>query len=448
MRCNGFAVLAMLACGLVATQLRGETPPPGYAPAAYDYYQQEVPQLPPSDFPTTPIALFSDGVGEVAECEDESCDPWRLFNERCGWNLYGFLNVSATGNASNPANGFNGPVSFLDKEDVRLNQGYLILERVADTGGCGWDWGGRFDTMYGTDYVFTQAAGLELHQNGTGHWNAHTGASFEEYGLALPQMYGEIAYNNLSVKVGHFYTIIGYQVVNANRNFFITQPYTFQYGEPFTHTGALAAWKYCDEWTIHAGLVNGWDKLDAVTDQTAGLGGITYAPSHGRYTVFLSGIVGKEDGIAVPLQGTRALYSLVFTYNFSDKLQYVLQHDNGHQENFANTGTDAEWYGVNQYLFYTINECWKFGGLAEWFRMTMAALVWVTAPIRLNGSGLPAGDFAGNYYELALGANWTPHANLVVRPELRWDWSDSTIATPYVGKDSQFIAAVDAIIHF
>ena len=58
------------------------------------------------------------------------------------------------------------------------------------------------------------------------------------------------------------------------------------------------------------------------------------------------------------------------------------------------------------------------------------------------------GDLAGNYYELALGANWTPSSNLVVRPELRWDWSDGTVAQPYddFTKDSQFIAAVDAII--
>jgi hypothetical protein len=141
------------------------------------------------------------------------------------------------------------------------------------------------------------------------------------------------------------------------------------------------------------------------------------------------------------------MYSLVFTYNFTDNLQYVLQHDNARQENFANAGDAAEWYGVNQYLFYTINECWKLGGRFEWFRDDDGARL-SAAPVRLLGSGQPAANFAGNYYEFALGANWTPHANLVVRPELRWDWSDGNVAAPYDGKDSQFIAALDAIIHF
>jgi hypothetical protein len=75
--------------------------------------------------------------------------------------------------------------------------------------------------------------------------------------------------------------------------------------------------------------------------------------------------------------------------------------------------------------------------------------------VRLGGlaalgvAGLPD-VAAGNYYEFALGANWTPHANLIVRPELRWDWSDGTAIAPYndLTKDSQFMAAVDAILFF
>ncbi|MGE3780410.1 MAG: porin, partial [Pirellulaceae bacterium] len=390
--------------------------------------------------------------------EEASCDPWRLFPEVCGWQVYGFLNGSATANADSPRSHYNGPVTFLDKEEVRLNQAYLIAEKVADGSNCCLDWGGRVDLMYGTDYVFTQAAGLELHDNGAPHWNGPSNIGpFRQYGLALPQAYAEAAYGDLSVKVGHFYTIIGYQVVPANGNFFITQPYTFQYGEPFTHTGALATWKYSDEVTLYGAVVNGWDKFDAESDVLGTMGGVLYAPDHGAYTIFLTGIVGEEDGIAVPTQGTRALYSLVFTYNISDNWQYVLQHDNGYQNNGGPAGADAEWYGVNNYLFYTVNECWKLGARAEWFRDDDGVRL-AGAPVRLGGAANAAalfgaaapGSFAGNYYEVALGANWTPHANLIVRPELRWDWSEGTAAAPYddFTKDSQFIAAVDAILLF
>ena len=160
-------------------------------------------------------------VSSAAQCDEKgaddcpakgSCnsDPWRLFPETdCGWQIHGWLNPSATANADAPASHYNGPVTFLDRDVVAMNQAYAVLERVADTGGCGWDFGGRVDLLYGSDYIFTQAAGWELHQNGSRHWNR----SGNNYGWAIPQAYVEIAHNNLSLKLGHFYTIIGYQGV-------------------------------------------------------------------------------------------------------------------------------------------------------------------------------------------------------------------------------------------
>ena len=41
-------------------------------------------------------------------------------------------------------------------------------------------------------------------------WN-----SGEYYGLAIPQLYGEIGNQDLSLKLGHFYTIVGYEGVPA-----------------------------------------------------------------------------------------------------------------------------------------------------------------------------------------------------------------------------------------
>ena len=43
-----------------------------------------------------------------------------------------------------------------------MNQLWFYAQREVDTGGYGWDWGGRVDFVYGTDARFTQAAdGLE-----------------------------------------------------------------------------------------------------------------------------------------------------------------------------------------------------------------------------------------------------------------------------------------------
>nr|MBC8356559.1 porin [Planctomycetota bacterium] len=307
--------------------------------------------------------------------------------------------------------------------------------------------GGGIDLLYGTDYIFTQAVGLETNTNGTSSWN-----NSKMYGLAMPQAYVDIAYNDLTVRAGHFYTIMGYEGVKATSNFFYSHAYTMQYAEPFTHTGALATYDYSDRWTLYAGFVNGWDKFDALTDKTAFLGGATYTPDHERYTATVTFISGEEDGAAPPTT-TRTGYSMVFDYDVNCRLKYVLQHDNFWHSDAA---VDAEWYGINQYLFYTVNDCWKLGARMEWFRDDDGVRL-SGAPLReLATGGVPAGGFlmpaaaAGNYYNVTVGANWTARSNLSVRPELRWDWSDGTAGQPFDSgtKDSQFTAAFDAILLF
>src|SRR5690606_34030229 len=142
------------------------------------------------------------------------------------------------------------------------------------TGGCGTDWGGRVDVLYGSDYIFTMATGLELTDDGAAKWNSNPA-----YGLALPQAYLELGYNDLSVKLGHFYTAIGYEVVPATGNFFYTHAYTMQYGEPFTHTGGIATWKVADDLSLVGAFVNGWDAFDRIDDAGMGIGGFIYNAS-------------------------------------------------------------------------------------------------------------------------------------------------------------------------
>jgi hypothetical protein len=142
----------------------------------------------------------------------------------------------------------------------------------------------------------------------------------------------------------------------------------------------------------------------------------------------------------------------------TDKWTYVLQHDNGWQDasvaipGAGVAGQDAEWYGVNQYLFYTINDCWKAGVRAEWFRDDDGVRVAGVRPT--SQDGLDAGNtvatpggYAGNFYEISLGLNWTPHANLNIRPEIRYDWYDG-IGNPFGdgNNQSQWVGGFDAYV--
>jgi hypothetical protein len=465
MKISKLALAAAIAWSIYAGSAQAQDYEPATQPTGFgnSYYYQPENQPSPSDQPPPEAAVVpympcAPACAPACEpvCEEECpCEPWRLFcPKECGANVYGFIDGGIMFNFDSPADGFNGPVTFPDRDSGQFNQFYAIVEDPADLGGCcGWDWGYRVDILYGSDYVFTQAAGLELEDDFTPAWNQRGDGFSSEYGLAIPQFYLDLAYNDWQIKVGHTYTFIGYEVVPATGNFFYTHAYTMQYGEPFTHTGVMAAYKYSDTTTLNIGVVNGWDAVDKVSDEAAPMFGFAWDGGNGL-TLAWNMLLSQNEPIALgPAAGAlteRGIYSLVLGYTFGcdDEWQYVLQHDYGWQvgaDSFT-PGQMAEWYGVNQYLFYTVNDCWKAGARFEWFRDDDGARV---TGLR-NPSNAIFGDFfGGNFYEIAVGMNWTPSANLTVRPELRYDWFDGVGSTagPFNAgtEDSQFLAGLDAI---
>jgi hypothetical protein len=405
-----------------------------------------------------------DGGCENGSCEeDDPCrlvceaqEPWRLFGRCCRpqhhrFDIRGWVSGGDTANFQDPASNFNGPVTFNDRDDGQLNQTYLILERTIDTECNGWDVGGRVDLLYGSDYRFTLARGLDAEDDFTSSWHTN-----RFYGLAMPQAYGEVGIGDVALKVGHFYTIIGYEVVTAPDNFFYSHAYTMQYGEPFTHTGALATWTPNEHLTVMGGGTNGWDNFEDVYDEMSFLGGVTFTASDNNSKLALAMHSGDEELTAgtVGPQDERTVYSIVYSAILTDRVTWVAQHDHGWQENALGSGESAEWYGLNQYLFYKINCCWTLGTRLEWFRDDDGLRV---APAgdypALGASTNPtsAGGFEGNFWALTMGLNYKPTGNLTIRPELRYDSYEGRPNEaghdPFDdgGKDHQWLAAFDVI---
>src|SRR5581483_12191028 len=93
--------------------------------------------------------------------------------------------------------------------------------------------------------------------------------------LAIPQAYVETAINDLKVKWGHFISPVGFYTVGTYQNFFNTIPYTYQYGEPFTHTGFLAQYQATDDLNLGAGMTRGWDNFGNFNPGVGYLGTLT-----------------------------------------------------------------------------------------------------------------------------------------------------------------------------
>jgi hypothetical protein len=278
--------------------------------------------------------------------------------------------------------------------------------------------------MYGLDGQKIQSFGNpRADVPNQGRWDASLDHGV--YGWAMPQAYLEYAQGYLNVKAGHFFTPLGYEVAQAPGNFFYSHSLTFFNSEPLTHTGVLATYESSDRLTWYAGWTLGWDTgFDQLNDGSNFLGGFTATLTDDISYTYLS-TVGD-----LGWRGTGYSHANVLTFTLSECLTYVIQND------YVNVNTPADFdnedVGINQYLIYTLNDCWSVGGRMEWWKS--------------NG---PTGD-AASYYELTGGVNYRPHANLVIRPEVRYDWTPSEDAYQAAnGVDyNEFVFGIDAVLTF
>jgi hypothetical protein len=127
---------------------------------------------------------------------------------------------------------------------------------------------------------------------------------------------------------------------------------------------------------------------------------------------------GNEDDIG---ENNRTVYSLIYSALLLPDVAYTIEHNFGVEDNAAsqaNVEVPAHWYGITQYLVHQVDCQTQVGLRAEWFRDEENARV----------LGIPVDDsVGGNYFALTMGANYRPmfSENVEIRPELRWDWSDT-----------------------
>ncbi|MBC8355798.1 MAG: porin [Planctomycetes bacterium] len=445
---------------------------------------------PPADFSSIPggnIPTFLNPVQPVSHFEqvaDCNCEPLGRYGAEClkcteragmlphdmgGILVGGWLQQGFTSNYGVPSDRMNSPVGFNDRSnDYRLNQLYLYAEKAVRRNGHAWGFGGRADVLLGSDARFLTVPGLERHRDGTPKWNGET----SDYGLAIPQAYVEVAapwLRGVSLKAGHFYSIAGYETAAAPENFFYSHAYTYLYGEPFTHTGALFTINPNDSVTLHAGYTNGWDVFDSTSNENGVLGGITIRSSDRRTSLAATvhsgmDVTGVRAGGAL-IDENRHFYSLVLQHQINDCWRYVFQHDFGYQEDaevVVNTGpttitfNTGKWYGINQYLIYDVNDQMSAAVRAEWFRDQDHSRIGI--PVVFNPGGPTF--LGGNYFALTGGLNWRPHTNVTVRPEIRWDYSDLKGNGAAPGGDpnfrtfddnrssSQVTAAIDVVLFY
>jgi hypothetical protein len=348
-----------------------------------------------------------------------SGQDWFLFGEGDRSRVSGWLDGGFVGNFGVPPSKFNGPYNAVDRaNEAMMNQVYFIAERTLPTDGSN-GIGYRTDLLYGEDFPLAMSLGWETNP-GPQDWN-----SGEYYGLAIPQLYAEIGNHDISLKLGHFYTIVGYEGVPAVGNFFYQKSYSYQFAGPFNHWGGLVNWRASDNVEVDAGLVNGWNGLASPYSDANFLGRVRAKNDDNTFATSFAIVSGNEGNDFSPLfqpappltSANRTRYSLLFELRPSDNVEYVFHQWLGTQAKGLADGGTALWTGIDQYLYYRMSKTWLWGARFEWFQDTDGTRVGLNRPSNPNHVPLP-----GNYYSLTVGPNWVPTGNFLMRPCFRWDF--------------------------
>ncbi|MBA4141538.1 MAG: porin [Nitrosospira sp.] len=395
----------------------------------------------------------------------------------------GWVNAGATYNANHPANGYNGSVTFTDRANrFQLNQFNVYVQRTVVTEGNAFDFGARFDFMFGTDAIYAQAFGIPpfdvnsgqpLHR---GNWDLDLCcSSTRTYGIALPQAYVETYVpvgNGLNIKAGHFYSPTGYETVPAPDNFFYSHAYAFTNGEPFTHTGLVGNYTVDANWAIMAGATTGsatggWDgAFDKQLGNWGGLGGITWTSGDMRTS---ANITGTYSATSTRSNKPWGMYSIVLQHRITPKTHLVLHHVHGYASGVLLNGVvkNAEWYGISTHAYYELVEDLSIGIRGEWFRdkdgFRVISPFRVMAATDNTGSSFAGSFFSSapaDYFAITLGMNWKPAKKLKmgwkpiqklnIRPNVRYDRASGIDQTyrPFDNRKEQFLFSLDATIPF
>lgn len=339
------------------------------------------------------ITLSPDCTEECEDCTEGEepiylvggNDPWRISPKDAPLQFGGWTQV---GYATHDAPTF-GAFGLASREDrLQSQQQWFYLEKVIDPAPDGFDWGARIDYVFGSDFPSSVAVGGQA-----GDWDLPWNDG-RDYGHAIPQLYLQLAYGDLSVKVGHFFTILGYETTPAPYNFFFTRAISNQGVLPKTHSGALAEYAVSDNVTVYGGWTAGYDTGFTRNGGSNFLGGISVLLTEDLLLSYITSI--GDQGFGGPVDHDAYQHTLTLTADLTERLRTALVYGLWDDQSFG--ASQQQLHHISNYYYYQLMETVALGIRGEW----------QTSNNRDQGA-------------FTAGMNWQPHANVTLRPEYRRD---------------------------
>jgi hypothetical protein len=396
-----------------------------------------------------PIVPWAQALTPAEEAEQEKADEQAERKSRVA--IYGWVENSLTGNFDSPLDNQNFGRFFEDRSnEFVMNQAVITAERALDPK-VGFDWGFKFQLMFGTDTRYIHSLGLLDHTMGSSLYQPDIPEAYLSLHLPL------LTDGGIDVKVGKFVTLEGAETIDPRTNAFYSHTYIFNFGIPFNHTGALFTLHTTSWLDLIAGVTRGVNtSIDDNNDSPAFHGGVGLNFNQGKIIVLASTHVGPET----PNNDSDLRYfnDVAITWKITDRLTSITDLNYAHDD-----GAGADAYGAAQYLTYVINdritakirgEIWRDdkGFYVAQFADPHDAMRTLGGEATIDPRTIGGGRTT--YGALTVGLDIKPPVpkpltGLTIRPELRVDHSFSD-TQPFndSSDDTMFTAAIDAIITF
>jgi hypothetical protein len=328
-------------------------------------------------------------------------DPWYK-----QISVNGLVSASYVDNFNSPRSRTNQFRVFdADSGTFKMDVAELVLQRAVSSPG---DAGFRIDLTFGSSVSkVTAAAGLFRDENGVaGDLDIHQ--AFFSY-IAR-------AGRGLRVDAGKFTTHLGYEMIEGYDGFNDNHSHSFLFGyaEPVTHTGLRVSYPFSDTVSAQVHLVNGWDNA---VDNNAGksVGAQLALTPSPRLSVSLNYLGGPEqqDNAA----NLRHAVDVVAIVKAAPALTLAANYDYGRESavvlpDTAGGGTkDASWQGVAGYGRVTLSTRAALILRAEWFDDPQGARTGHAQALK----------------EITFTPEFKPHPHVVIRADLRRDWSSRDV---------------------
>ncbi len=298
-----------------------------------------------------------------------------------GWwdtfSVYGVIEAGLVVNPDYPSNGLNFGSLFTDKANsLMLNQFQVTAIRPIDSTSKDYDFGFKFQGIYGSDARYTHFLG-ELDYAIDGRYQLDVvEANVQAH---LPWFAGYLS-GGIDVKVGQFVTLLGEEVIDPTGNPFYSHTYIFNFGLPLKLTGAQFVAHVTPEIDVYAGANTGNNTgfgWPGDNNNAAGFeGGIGLNLLGGKLTVLAATNIGPQNPatplgdltcLCYPSDTFRYYNDVVVTYKGIDKLTLIGEgnfvHDDTHQFSSGASG-----YGAAGYAIYALTDWLNVQGRAEVWR--------------------------------------------------------------------------------